>query len=198
MSAEPVSTKNPTTNESAEQVTRGIPVAEAVGEQVMPVQGGDGEETPRGGEGGEAMPGPGQAADGEELGGDPFGEDDVEEKRVSKDPGLPTQSERDDHCVDHTPYRSWCEDCVRGRALGEQHRARTHERTMPVVSFDYMFVTKGRVLRREELDGDDEDSVDLKILVVKDSKSKIVSAHVVDKKGTDASGYAVTRVVEDL
>ena len=69
---------------------------------------------------------------------------------------------------------------------------------MPVVSFDYMFVTNGRVLRREELDKVGEDSVDLKILVVKASKSKTMFAHVVDKEGTDASGYAVTRVVEDL
>ena len=67
-----------------------------------------------------------------------------------------------------------------------------------MVSFDYMFVTRGRVLRKDELDRDEEDEVDLKILVVRDSKSKSVFAHAVEKKGTDASGYAVTRIVEDL
>ena len=38
----------------------------------------------------------------------------------------------------------------------------------------------------------------LKILVVRDSKTKAVFAHVVDRKGTDCDGYAVRRLVEDI
>ena len=38
----------------------------------------------------------------------------------------------------------------------------------------------------------------LKILVVRDSKTKAVFAHVVDRKGTDSDGYAVRRLVEDI
>ena len=49
--------------------------------------------------------------------------EDTEEKRVSRDPGAPSRSEREEHNIDHTPYRSWCEDCVRGRGLGEQHKS---------------------------------------------------------------------------
>ena len=40
--------------------------------------------------------------------------------------------------------------------------------------------------------------MELKVLVVKDSRSKAVFAHVVDRKGTDSEGYAVTRIVEDI
>ena len=69
---------------------------------------------------------------------------------------------------------------------------------MPVVSFDYMFVTRGKVLRREELDAGDVDVVDLKILVVRCSVSKTVFAHLVERKGTDSEGYAVSRLVEDI
>ena len=44
--------------------------------------------------------------------------EDAAPKRMSKDPGFPTQSERDENCVDRTPYRSGCEDCVRGQGDG--------------------------------------------------------------------------------
>ena len=125
-------------------------------------------------------------------------ESEVAPKKVSRDPGLPTQSERDDHCIDHTPYRSWCEDCVRGRGLGEQHRMGKGKRGVPVLSFDYLFITRGQLLRRGELEQEEEDGALLKILVAKDSESKAVFAHVVDKKGVDSSGYAVTRLVEDI
>ena len=126
-------------------------------------------------------------------------EEETTDKRVSADPGQPTRSEREDHNVDHTPYRSWCEECVRGRATGEQHRATGGVRSMPVISMDYLFVTQGQILRRSELEGgDDDERFVLKVLVVKDSKTKAVFAHAVDKKGADADGYAVSRIVEDI
>ena len=34
-------------------------------------------------------------------------EEDCGPKRVAPDPGMPTQSEVDDHNVDHLPFRSW-------------------------------------------------------------------------------------------
>ena len=129
-------------------------------------------------------------------------QDDAQEEsaplRVARDPGLPTQSERDDHCTTHWPYRSWCEDCVRGRGLGEQHRSGGPGRDLPVLSFDYLFVTGGKMARRDELNDDEADNATLKILVMRCSKTKSVFAHVVDRKGTDAEGYAVRRMVEDI
>ena len=51
------------------------------------------------------------------------------EARVLPDPGEPTPSQVEDHrACGHVPYRSWCDECVQGRATGEQHRARKGER----------------------------------------------------------------------
>ena len=181
-------------------------VKESVDREVMPAEQEAGAEPPEGGEvaqepTGRARSEQGGQSDeegppGVEVGQEPL-EDDVP-KRVARDPGAPTQSERDEHCVDHWPFRSWCEDCVRGRATGEQHKASEQPRSIPVISFDYLFITRGWLLRREELEGTEDESVDLKILVVKDSRTKSVFAHVVDRKGTDSTGYAITRLVEDI
>ena len=40
-------------------------------------------------------------------------------ERVIPDPGQPTRQQIEDHRVDHLPYRSWCPECVAGRATGE-------------------------------------------------------------------------------
>jgi len=55
-------------------------------------------------------------------------------RRVLPDPGQPTQSQLEDHRVDHYPYRSWCPECVAGCATCEQHRARRGELAVPVLA----------------------------------------------------------------
>ena len=118
-------------------------------------------------------------------------------KRISPDPGQPTEQEVSEHCVDHWPFRSWCEHCVKGRATGEQHREGVGS-SIPVIAFDYLFVTDRGVHRRDELEGDEEKKSVTKILLVKDLKSKAIFAHVVPQKGVDADGCAVVRLVEDV
>ena len=139
-----------------------------------------------------------QAVDGnpEEF-QDPEAEEDLAPKVVSPDPGNPTQSEINEHNIDHMPYRSWCEFCVKGRGTGEQHKVK-EKGCLPIIAFDYLYLTEGRVLRREELEEDDEKKTQVKVLVVKDLKTKAVFAHVVPQKGVDADGYAVVRLVEDI
>jgi len=44
-------------------------------------------------------------------------EEDVDELKVLPTPTLPTQSQIDDHRLDHLPYRSWCDECVEGAEL---------------------------------------------------------------------------------
>ena len=44
----------------------------------------------------------------EVLGEDPFRCEECGPRRVLPDPGRPTQSELEDHRIDHVPYRSWC------------------------------------------------------------------------------------------
>ena len=67
-------------------------------------------------------------AQGSVIDGKTVPEDELQEdlapKRISPDPGQPTEQEVSEHNVDHMPYRSWCEFCVKGRATGEQHRER--------------------------------------------------------------------------
>ena len=83
--------------------------------------------------------------------------EDIAPKRISLDPGLPTEAEVDDHEVDHMPFRRWCEECVAGRGTGEQHRSREGQHAMPTIAVDYLFVTNKKILRREELEGEAEE-----------------------------------------
>ena len=56
----------------------------------------------------------------------------------------PTRSEYMDHCVTHYPFRAWCKHCLegRGREFGHSHMdGAKDERSTPVVSFDYCFVS---------------------------------------------------------
>ena len=115
----------------------------------------------------------GEAREGEAGGAietidDVESEEDMAPKRVSPDPGMPTQSEIDEHDVDHTPYRCWCEACVEGRGVGEQHRMHGDSGSIPILAFDYLFVTAEDIYRREEVDDKKMQRVILKILVAKD------------------------------
>ena len=83
--------------------------------------------------------------------------EDMAPKRRSPDLGLPTKDEMNDHEVDHMPFRKWCEQCAAGRGTGEQHRSRDGPHAAPIIAFDYQFVTNQKVLRRDELEGVDEE-----------------------------------------
>ena len=65
---------------------------------------------------------------------------------------------------------------------------------IPCFQFDYLFVTKtGKILTRDELLKNSEE-VTLKILIAKDSWTKAVFAHVVDRKGVDEQNYISQRL----
>ena len=90
-------------------------------------------------------------------------EEDCGPKRVAPDPGMPTQSEIDDHNVDHFPFRSWCVPCVEGKATGEQHRGGGPVGQVSRFAFDYMFITKYKIVPRDELNEVDGKKVLMKI-----------------------------------
>ena len=119
--------------------------------------------------------------------------EDMAPKKIAPDPVVPVQAEIDEHEVDHIPYRQWCEECVRGRGTGEPHSPSEGIHAMPVVEFDYIFVTDKEIYRREELDDEVVRKAAIKILVVKDREGKAIFAHVVPQKGVDADGYSVAR-----
>ena len=103
------------------------------------------------------------------------GTDDVEDfsrqdcegasAHVLPDPGEPTASQIEDHrALGHVPYRSWCDECRKGRSTGKQHRHRKGERNISVFSFDYLYLDKsGRQVAHGQAHAD-MDEVDVTIL----------------------------------
>ena len=112
----------------------------------------------------------------------------------------PTPSEFADHCITHFPFRVWCRHCLEGRGrefAHEHHRGDKDVRSVPVVSFDYCFISDvGEIKTAEEFEAASDGAV--KILVARDSRSKSVFAHVVPVKGIDEAGFAVTSIVNDI
>ena len=58
-------------------------------------------------------------------------------------PSNPSRQERQEHELTHTPYRSWCEHCVRARGRNRPHQAGRDDGTgiekVPRICFDYFF-----------------------------------------------------------
>jgi hypothetical protein len=105
------------------------------------------------------------------------GEHPAEEARAARparDPGAPTQAERDAHSATHLPFRSWCDECVQGRRDAPPHRrTKRGAGEVPEVAFDYAFVRR-----------DDEEEV-ATLLVMRDRDSKALRAWVLERKGVD-------------
>ena len=100
-------------------------------------------------------------------------------------PYQPSRSEYLDHCVTNYPYRSWCSHCVEGRGREFGHLCKPCEPSRcPAVSFDDCFIgNDGDVSNEEEFEAAGGGAA--KVLVVRDSKSKAVFAHVVPTKGLE-------------
>ena len=112
-------------------------------------------------------------------------------------PYQPTRSEYLDHCTTHFPYRAWCRHCVegRGREFGHSQQAGWKDaRAAAVISFDYcVLADDSEVATEEEFVAAGNKAV--KVLVVRDSQSKSLFAHVVPQKGIDDRGVAVQCLV---
>ena len=136
--------------------------------------------------------------------------EDVEPLKVMPDPGQPTAEQLELHRLTHWPFRSWCPWCVMGRARGAPHSA-SSSCTIAIVGLDYFYITVSGVEGRSELteypDTDDGNAAldtargegkIIKCIVVRDSKSKALFAHVVPRKGVDEEQYVVNLVAADL
>ena len=123
-------------------------------------------------------------------------EEDAAPKTSAPEPGAPSKRMIAIHREDHIPYRCWCEHCVKGRGHGEPHVS-GEEGTVPVVSFDYLIVTKNGEYKAS---GDVKDKYEilLKIIIVKDSRSKAIFAHVVPQKGVAEDKFAVECLRKDI
>ena len=124
-------------------------------------------------------------------------DEDVVPRRTLNTPYQPSQSEIDDHMVDHIPYRHWCRCCLEGFGREASHDRVHGERLIPVVAFDYLFITRRGVVGRQELvDGEEDDPTVLKVIAIRDSASKAITAHAVPRKGVDSQRFSVSCVVD--
>jgi hypothetical protein len=102
--------------------------------------------------------------------------------RVKASVDMPSKEDVDSHMVTHIPYRSWCDHCVRGRAVNDHHqKGKSEESSVPVISIDYAYFgetsdeRKGRKTR--ERDGEEAKREEMPFLVVKDRKSRTLYGH---------------------
>ena len=128
-------------------------------------------------------------------------EEESDQKRVLPTPEMPSLSEVLKHREDHVPYMCWCDHCVEGRGREMGHgRADMEIRSVPTIAFDYMFINDKGAFTADELaairEGDRGDGI--KALVVKDTKSRMLFAHVVPSKGVDEDRYAVEALTSDI
>ena len=77
-----------------------------------------------------------------------------------RSPSAPSRQEMLEHCLTHVPFRSWCVHCVRGKCKSSKHSSTggTEESAVPIVGFDYAFLSD-RNIRRPE-DDDDQSSLE--------------------------------------
>ena len=68
-------------------------------------------------------------------------EEETKPKHTPKTPEMPTQSQMDKHHIDHLPYREWCPECVEGFGREWRHMSSSKQRSIPLISCDYLFVT---------------------------------------------------------
>ena len=124
-------------------------------------------------------------------------EEDVAARRVLPTPVLPSQSEIDEHMIDHLPFRAWCRCCLEGAGREMAHWRVGDHGFVPIIAFDYLFLGRNGVVTRSELTREDEESPELiKVLAVRDTKSKAITAHVVPQKGVDVARYSVACITE--
>ena len=160
-----------------------------------------GEETPPGSD----TPRPAEAAQGEDV--------QEESQRTKTGPFhyKPTEEEVENHRLCHHPFRSWCPHCIRGKALGEQHRRCGHKSRVPIGGVDYFFLTSGDgeqeelVKLRGELDMDDATVNQerhagrlVKCLLFRCHTSKAVFAWTIPYKGDGEDGYVTGLLVTAL
>jgi len=102
--------------------------------------------------------------------------------RKVRAPEQPMEEAVEEHARTHAPFRSWCEECVKGKAKEGAHQKRMDDETATVIAVDYGFM------------GDEE--IGAHIMITKDSNTGWKSAAVVPNKGVN--DYAVKRLVEDI
>ena len=99
--------------------------------------------------------------------------------KMRKTEAVPNDKEVEEHNVDHAVFRAWCPHCVKGRGETYGHmKSKNKHEDVPVISIDYAYM-------HPEADEEDDEAKGMPILVVKDSRSKMLFSRVVPRKGLD-------------
>ena len=141
-------------------------------------------------------------------------ENEAEPLKVKADVCMPSAAEVEEHRTTHLPYRSWCRECVEGRALGEKRycQGRQDEHKIATIGIDYFYMTEhsDELLSREGtgFSGTPEGEASLaqaiehgsvvKCVIIKCSATKVITAHVVPAKGVDEEGFITRLIVKDI
>ena len=152
----------------------------------------------------------------EVIGDDDGPEEEHQRQRILRDPGLPTQAERDEHDITHIPYRPWCDACNRGKAKRRPSRricGAYSASTCPRVRMDYGQLTElpdegeddagdtelpqAEVEQAEEEPDTEDDDHKLTMLVMQESLCTSVWAYAVESKGAGEE-WLTPQLVEDL
>ena len=126
-----------------------------------------------------------------------LGEEEVQPPRVATQPNLPCRDQIYVHeAMGHAQYRSWCEACVHGQGREDRHLRDSKSRTVPILHYDYGFLTEKDEedvrLKRKEL------SQVTRLLIGRDSRSKMLFAHMIPRKGISHGSWNFERVNEDI
>ena len=99
----------------------------------------------------------------------------------------PSAEELAEHCDNGLiPHSDWCPDCVEtfGRERAHKGTDFLHQRLVPQISCDYLFITQKGVFSRNELPEEERDGA-LAVLVLYCSATRSIFAHAVHSKGLD-------------
>ncbi len=126
--------------------------------------------------------------------------------RIAPSPKQPSAADVELHRITTWPFRSWCEECAKGRGLGEQrgtHAGRAHD--VPIVGLDYFYMTEKGLEHRSEITMSDAEVKTARecgdivlCLIIRCYNSKNVFCHVVPCKGDDEDKFVVNLAVEDI
>ena len=80
-------------------------------------------------------------------------EEEIQAQGSIPSPTMPTSAMRAEHkACGHLPYRSWCDHCVEAFGRERAHESGSlDERTFPLVSIDYLFLSPKGVLFKDEV-----------------------------------------------
>ena len=114
-------------------------------------------------------------------------EEEGVEPMVKRMEQRPSQEDVDQHMLTHIPYRSWCDHCVRGRAVNDHHKkSRGQESSIPVISIVYAYFGETSDERKErknkEKNGESTQIEEMPFIAVKDRMSKKVWAFLLSKR----------------